>query len=40
MFIHRPHYAFMKICEFESNDNITILYINYSYGTFKRHLVI
>lgn len=27
---HRPHYAFMKFCEFESNDNITILYINYN----------
>jgi hypothetical protein len=38
--IHKPHFAFMKFCGFGSNENITILYRNYSCVTFKRYLII
>jgi hypothetical protein len=37
---HKPHHVFMENCGFESNENITILYKNYSCAAFKKHLII
>jgi len=38
--IHAPHCAFIKLCEFGSNENVEISYKTYSCGTSKRHLFI
>jgi len=37
---HRPHHVFINICGFGGNENITILYKDYSCGAFKKHLII
>ncbi len=31
--VHRPHHDFMNFFEFGSNENMAILYNNYSCGT-------